>query len=648
MTSPPGTSFRTSPSPSASHRAQLRPRGRRRTCGASSARHAASASTITRWMPHIVRYSRAGTAVGPRRRISRHWKAESSTVDRLDDVEHRDRRRAGGRTGSRRQDLSRRRGSRPATSPAGASPGRPRAHRGTRPAGRSAGRRRAAARRGAPRSAAPHSTPSERLHIPDTRYPELGRRKLSAGRGAAPGPTGRCGRRSSYSAASAIPTPSSGRPRAASSPIHSPAGQAVQVDRQVGVDEEVLVPRDGAADAVAEVGRGGDPHERRSSPRRRRPARRGGTRPPPARAHRSRPGPGSSPSRTRSSAGPRFSNRSRRFPGPGVSRSSGGSANSMSATRIRSAVARTTSVSPASTRRLRRAAPSSPGARCGRGSSIGSIGTGRSSSIVMRTTVRRRSGVVLLEQPARATPRTGRRAARSGPTGRARARSATKRVAVAMEHGVGELVRHGRGAYGERLLTPVSGFSYRPRRARSRLLDGKVALDHRRRVGPGPGGVGAVRRARRPHRRRRHERRRRGARRSISSSRRAARPSPCTPTCRGAPTTTPWSHATVDAFGAVDVLYNNAAIQMSGRLVDVHRGAVGHHDRDEPQRDLLGVPRRDAASLRRRRRQHHQHRVGARAHRLARATPRTARPRPGSSRSPGRSRPSTDRRCAPT
>ena len=39
---------------------------------------------------------------------------------------------------------------------------------------------------------------------------------------------------------------------------------------------------------------------------------------------------------------------------------------------------------------------------------------------------------------------------------------------------------------------------------------------------------------------------------------------------------------------------------------------MGHHDRDEPHRDLLGVPRRDPAHARRRRRFDHQHRVDAR------------------------------------
>ena len=100
-------------------------------------------------------------------------------------------------------------------------------------------------------------------------------------------------------------------------------------------------------------------------------------------------------------------------------------------------------------------------------------------------------------------------------------------------------------------------------------------------------------------------------------------------------------------FGRLDVLYNNAAVQMSGRLVDC----------TEDDWDLTIATNLTAifwacrAAL--------PHMLGGTAGRSStprrcsgssgpRATPRTARPRPGSSRSPARSRPSTGRRCGPT
>ena len=95
------------------------------------------------------------------------------------------------------------------------------------------------------------------------------------------------------------------------------------------------------------------------------------------------------------------------------------------------------------------------------------------------------------------------------------------------------------------------------------------------------------------------------------------------------------------------------ALQQRGRA-DVgparrlHRRRVGSHDRDEPQRDLLGVPRGVAAPARRPetdRSSTPRRRSGSSG---PRATPRTAPQRPGSSRSPGRSRSSTGRPYAPT
>ena len=56
----------------------------------SSARHASSAARNARLIPHGCVYSRAGTADGPRRRISRAAERGLVAVDRLDDVEQRD------------------------------------------------------------------------------------------------------------------------------------------------------------------------------------------------------------------------------------------------------------------------------------------------------------------------------------------------------------------------------------------------------------------------------------------------------------------------------------------------------------------------------------------------------------------------------
>ena len=48
-------------------------------------------------------------------------------------------------------------------------------------------------------------------------------------------------------------------------------------------------------------------------------------------------------------------------------------------------------------------------------------------------------------------------------------------------------------------------------------------------------------------------------------------------------------------FGRLDILYNNAAVQMSGPARRHDRGRLGPHDRDEPRRGVLGVPGRAPA-----------------------------------------------------
>ena len=73
------------------------------------------------------------------------------------------------------------------------------------------------------------------------------------------------------------------------------------------------------------------------------------------------------------------------------------------------------------------------------------------------------------------------------------------------------------------------------------------------------------------------------------------------------------------------------------------RSDVGRHDRDEPHRDLLGVPRRDPAHARAAAAARSSTRRRRSASRARRATRRTARRRPASSRSPARSRSSTGR-----
>ena len=54
----------------------------------------------------------------------------------------------------------------------------------------------------------------------------------------------------------------------------------------------------------------------------------------------------------------------------------------------------------------------------------------------------------------------------------------------------------------------------------------------------------------------------------------------------------------VDSFGRLDVLYNNAAIQMSGRLVDCTEEQWDITIATNLERDLLGVPGGDALTAR--------------------------------------------------
>ena len=56
--------------------------------------------------------------------------------------------------------------------------------------------------------------------------------------------------------------------------------------------------------------------------------------------------------------------------------------------------------------------------------------------------------------------------------------------------------------------------------------------------------------------------------------------------------------ATVDYFGFLDILYNNAAVQMSGRLVDCTEDDWDVTIATNLERDLLGVPRRAPAHAR--------------------------------------------------
>jgi len=370
-------------------------------------------------------------------------------------------------------------------------------------------------------------------HIPDARYPELASQAQRRSRSSA-WTSGRCARprRTARRRRSRPPRGSATCARRARS---NPRRHAVQVDRQVGVDEEVLVPRDGTAEPLPKSAAAAT-RISGSCPRRRRPGRRAGTTPPPARARRSHPAC-SSPSRTRSSGG-RGSRTARARAGTGRERSSGGSANSMSATRIRSAVARTTSVPPASTD------PSTsctflPGRRVRARSSIvpsAPVGAARSSCGPRAPVVRRRA----VRGSPRATPPTGRRAAHSGPNGPRASSVGTNRSPSRWKRRR-EAHSPRPGAYGRLVDARCQGSRTVRAVPDLHLLDGKVALITGRRVGSGSGGVGAVRRARCPHRHRGRERRRRARdRRPRRAGGSKARP-PFMPTSRAVPTTTRWS-----------------------------------------------------------------------------------------------------------
>ena len=312
-----------------------------------------------------------------------------------------------------------------------------------------------------------------------------------------------------------------------------------------------------------------------------------------------------------------------------------------------SAVARTTSVSSANSDALDELhllpGPHHVASRPRSGTS----GTGRSSSIVSRATCV--AGRARTARPRRASSAAGAPPCCAFGSHGPRASSVgTNRSPSGVEHGVGELEarRHGRDA-----TSPAPGAIDGPhvgaRRTRPpvldlRLLDGKVALITGAASGPGPRRVGALRRARRP-------------RSSSSTSTTTARPRPCagrggrqrrpspsTPTCPGRAD----NDAMVDA--AVDAVRRGST---SSTTTPRCRCRAGWSTCTEEEWDLTIATNLSAifwacraampAPARGRRRQHHQHRVGARPHRLARATPRTARPRPGSSRSPARSRSST-------
>ena len=130
----------------------------------------------------------------------------------------------------------------------------------------------------------PHSTPSESFITPDSNYPDRSYVKVATGwpdqhrRAAGSDPVeeqalerpGRAGRRSSTRALSATPDAAGRRVLTLSMPTHSPAGQAPQRDGEVRVDEGVPAVGEQGAHPVAEVGRGGDPLQRRRHPRRRR------------------------------------------------------------------------------------------------------------------------------------------------------------------------------------------------------------------------------------------------------------------------------------------------------------------------------------------------------------------------------------------
>ena len=117
------------------------------------------------------------------------------------------------------------------------------------------------------------------------------------------------------------------------------------------------------------------------------------------------------------------------------------------------------------------------------------------------------------------------------------------------------------------LLTPVSGFSYRPRVPDMRLLDGKVALITG--AASGQGRAASVLFAEHGARIAVADVNDDGARETVDLVEQAGSKAVAVhaDVSRRADNDAMVA-ATVDAFGGLDVLYNNAAIQMSGRLLD--------------------------------------------------------------------------------
>src|SRR5262249_49740844 len=190
--------------------------------------------------------------------------------------------------------------------------------------------------------------------------------------------------------------------------------------------------------------------------------------------------------------------------------------------------------------------------------------------------VRGRPDVVLLDHPRQQCPR---RAAvlRVRIPRPARQLGGDIAIAVTVEDGVGKLDGHGPEPTGP-LLTPVSGFSYRPphagvrtslrgSRVIVRLLEGKVALITG--AASGQGRAASVLFAEHGARIAVADMNDDGARETVDFVEEAG--------SKAIAVHADVSHradndamvaAAVDTFGGLDVLYNNAAIQMSGRLVD--------------------------------------------------------------------------------
>ena len=240
-------------------------------------------------------------------------------------------------------------------------------------------------------------------------------------------PRGRAAPAASWSTDQARPTPV-GPTRVAGVEEHPLAGGlAVQVDGQVGVDEQEALEVQDAADAVAEVRRGGDAGERRRSARRRRAAWPAGT--------RSGPGPAEARAARRSGAPCRCGGtpRARR---PPYGKSEGSAASGPAG--AGGVACRRAAGSATSARRRRTARTRTSGAP----SSVGSLGLdeleapagprhlgadaqGRRAGPARGTRTsgaRPASAPGCAGRPRRpAAPPARRRAARRGPTGRGRA-----------------------------------------------------------------------------------------------------------------------------------------------------------------------------------------------------------------------------------